>query len=130
MKSFVLADLSRDFTITIAKKEFSLKKGMSYRFNFASKSDVKEVLKCLAKNKGLFRYLETTSFVNCVQTFSLAKERAAVESTKLSTNFKSGKKKSSLEKVKVDKEESEEVEEGRGFLPEDVSLGVVEDLSE
>lgn len=130
MKSFVLADLSRDFTITIAKKEFSLKKGMSYRFNFASKGDVKEVLKCLAKNKGLFRYLETTSFVNCVQTFSLAKERAVVESTKLSTNFKSGKKKSSLEKVKVDKEESEEVEEGRGFLPEDVSLDVVGDLSE
>lgn len=114
MKSFVLADLADDINMTIAKKDFSLKKGMSYRFNFADKNSIKEVLKYLTKHKGAFRYLETNSFVNCFQTFSLAKDRFSVESSKLSNNFKSNKKKSEVIKVARDEED-----EGRGALPDD-----------
>lgn len=114
MKSFVLADLADDINITIAKKDFSLKKGMSYRFNFADKNSIKEVLKYLTKHKGVFRYLETNSFVNCFQTFSLAKDRFSTESSKLSNNFKSKKKSEAIIKVARDEED-----EGRGALPDD-----------
>lgn len=102
MKSFVLADLNKDFTITIGKKDFDLKEGFSYRFNFANKSNIKDVLKCLAKNKGLFRYIETDDYYNCIQTFSLAKDRAEVESKKISNSFKSNRKR--LEKAINDDE--------------------------
>lgn len=126
MKTFVLANLSKDFTITIDKKEFSLKEGCSYRFNYANKNNVKEVLKCLAKNKGLFRYIETTDYINCVQTFSLAKDRASVESTKVSEGFKNRKKKSD-EIIKVATPESEE---GRGVNLDDLDISLGEDISE
>ena len=121
MKSFVLADLSDDCVITIAKIDFSLKKGKSYRFNFAEKNHIREVLKYLAKHKGLFRYLETDSYVNCIETFSLAKERFEVQTAKATNNFKGNKRKVNSERlIKVDREDPEEGK-GEGFPIEDFS---------
>lgn len=125
MITFVLADLSENFTITIAKKDFYLEKGKSYRFNYATKSHVKDVLKCLSKHKGLFRYLETNNYINCFQTFSLAKDRIDVDASKVSNNFKSKKKSDSGKLVKVHRDDPDgEEERGRDFFIENDILSL------
>lgn len=119
MKSFVLADVNKDIKISIAKKEFNLKAGYSYRFNYATDGNIKDVLKFLAKHKGVFRYIETNSFINCYQTFSLAKERNKVESNKLSNNFK-GRKNSTDNKLIKAKKDIIDEERGNDYVSEDV----------